>query len=316
MKTETYSQNIQHKNYQRLDHRYFKAFMPAAETENFTLAAEMACMTQSGVSQHIAKLEKQLGVPLFKRTGKNVILTTAGQKLVKHVKRYLAFVDDLFADVHDKHESMEGVVSYAMPPSCILSPHFPMLLERRKHYPELDLRVRLVPNNDIYKFTIQAKIDFGFITEKIANPLLSYTPICKEEYVLVSSDKTLCGKGISKNLLFEKFISYPGSDAYINLWMKHFLPSEPNMDYRSINITSNINTIEGAITMACGGLGVAAFPRHCVQAYIDKGQLFEFCSDTIEPLLNEIYIVKIADYDLPYRVKTIIQWFKLLTPTM
>ena len=44
-----------------LDTRLFKAFMAAAETRSFTHAATRAHMTQSGVSQHIAKLEEQIG---------------------------------------------------------------------------------------------------------------------------------------------------------------------------------------------------------------------------------------------------------------
>ena len=45
--------------YDRIDARLFPAFVAEAKTENFTEAARMAAMTQSGISQHISKLEEQ-----------------------------------------------------------------------------------------------------------------------------------------------------------------------------------------------------------------------------------------------------------------
>ncbi|OYZ11959.1 MAG: hypothetical protein B7Y39_19090 [Bdellovibrio sp. 28-41-41] len=55
--------------FDRIDTRLFKAFLAAAIAENFTQAAEKAGMTQSGISQHIAKLEEQVGVGPTQRHG-------------------------------------------------------------------------------------------------------------------------------------------------------------------------------------------------------------------------------------------------------
>ncbi|KPJ90230.1 MAG: hypothetical protein AMJ53_14360 [Gammaproteobacteria bacterium SG8_11] len=309
--------DLTNKNFLRLDHRFFKAFMAAAETENFTQAAEKACMTQSGISQQIAKLEDQLGVPLFKRLGKNVILSPAGEKLVVYVRHYLENIESFFNDIQDKHQSMDGQVSYAMPPSCILSPHFPMLLERRLKFPELDLRVELRPNEEVFKWVLAGDVDFGFVTEKVANPLLSYLPFCQEEYILVSHNPDIA-QGINETqLLTQNFVGYPGVGVYFDFWVDHFLPELDDTDFRSIRAASEINTIDGAILMVVGGLGMSIFPRHCVQQYIDNEKLFECPPGPNGPLLNDIYIVQLAKYQPPYRVEQVIQWFmemKACTP--
>jgi len=52
---------IEHEDFARLDGGSFKAFVAAAKALNFTTAAEKAAMTQSGVSQHVARLERELG---------------------------------------------------------------------------------------------------------------------------------------------------------------------------------------------------------------------------------------------------------------
>jgi len=302
--------DIKNKQFLRIEHRYLKSFMAAAETENFTNAAEIACITQSGISQHIAKLEKQLGVPLFKRLGKHVVLTPAGEKLVLYAKHYLESVDALFFDLQENRSSLQGLVSYCMPPSCLLSPHFPKLLEQRKEHPDLCLNVKLIPNSDIYRLILGGEVDFGFVTEKIVNPLLEYLPFCQEEYIMVSNKRivfqTLDGED---TLLNNRFVSYPGFEIYFDYWVKHYFPDLKHVDSRSINRTSEINSIEGAITMVKHDLGLCVFPRHCVQSYIDSKHLFECVFQNVKPFLNDIYILQLANYETPARVKQVIHWF-------
>ena len=70
-----------------LDSNLFKAFYWAAAELNFTKAAKRASMTQSGISQQVAKLEQQIGIPLFERVNKQVFLTQAGKQLLQYVEQ-------------------------------------------------------------------------------------------------------------------------------------------------------------------------------------------------------------------------------------
>jgi len=54
-------------------------FAMAAETENFSEAARRLGVTQPTVSMHIRSLEKRLGLDLFERSGRHVVLTEAGR---------------------------------------------------------------------------------------------------------------------------------------------------------------------------------------------------------------------------------------------
>ena len=57
-------------------------FAMAAETENFSEAARRLGVTQPTVSMHIRSLEKRLGLDLFERSGRHVVLTEAGRALI------------------------------------------------------------------------------------------------------------------------------------------------------------------------------------------------------------------------------------------
>ena len=54
-------------------------FIAAAEEQNISRAAERCYISQPALSQHIQQLEKQLGVPLFTRTGRHGELTDYGK---------------------------------------------------------------------------------------------------------------------------------------------------------------------------------------------------------------------------------------------
>jgi len=297
------------RDYNWLDSKLFRAFLAAAETENFTNAAKRAFMTQSGVSQHVAKLEEQVGVPLFKRLGRRVVLTQAGKSLARFVKQQASGTGSFLDQLRDGHEALAGKVSYAMPSSCLLSPHFPMLLEKRLPYPELTLEVTLSPSEDVVELLLADRIDFGFVTSLHDHPQLAFELFCREEYILVGSDAELLQGIDDKNVCQQRYITYPGVDVYIDAWLGHHFPQRRNVDFYSLSPTGSINSIEGAIRMVLGGLGLSVFPRHCVDEYLTAGRLFEY-QEGREPLLNEIYFVTLAEHDYPRTVRQVLAWFR------
>ncbi|OXY83728.1 LysR family transcriptional regulator [Oceanimonas doudoroffii] len=71
--------------------RAVRSFVAAAKYLSFTRAAEALCVTQAAISRQIRELEAQLGVELFKRTGRAVELTEAGN--IFYDAAYLSFVN-------------------------------------------------------------------------------------------------------------------------------------------------------------------------------------------------------------------------------
>lgn len=61
-----------------------------ANEKNYTRTAEICNITQPAVSQHIKALEKYYGITIFKRVGRDLIITNEGKVLIKNVKRLLA----------------------------------------------------------------------------------------------------------------------------------------------------------------------------------------------------------------------------------
>lgn len=83
-----------------------RVFEAAARHENFTAAATELGMTQAAVSYQIRLLEERLGVPLFRREKKRVILTEAGRRALPEVKRAFDTLDSAFADIRAEDEGL------------------------------------------------------------------------------------------------------------------------------------------------------------------------------------------------------------------
>lgn len=71
-----------------LNVRYLEEFVTLTEKNNFLEAAECLFISQSCLSKHIKKLEAEIGVELFERTTRTVVLTEFGQMLLPYAKRW------------------------------------------------------------------------------------------------------------------------------------------------------------------------------------------------------------------------------------
>ncbi|MBY6069339.1 LysR family transcriptional regulator [Leisingera aquaemixtae] len=71
-----------------------RAFEAAAKTGSFRAAAENLSVTPTAISHHIRGLEEQLGTKLFKRSGRDVVLTEDGQRLAETAVQAFGMLDD------------------------------------------------------------------------------------------------------------------------------------------------------------------------------------------------------------------------------
>lgn len=77
-----------------LDPRLLRAFVAIVDARGFTLAAQRLAMTQSTISQQLARLEEQLGTALIDRAARPVAPTPAGERLLGYARRLLALHEE------------------------------------------------------------------------------------------------------------------------------------------------------------------------------------------------------------------------------
>ena len=118
-----------------------KYFQVMANIRHFTRAARMLDVTQPALSRSMAKLEKDLDVPLFKRSDGEIELTAEGERLLRRVDRILREVDNAREEASNAHAevSKEFRLSFIHSLGSYALPH--ILQDFRALYP--DIRIQL-----------------------------------------------------------------------------------------------------------------------------------------------------------------------------
>jgi DNA-binding transcriptional LysR family regulator len=288
-----------------LDSGLFKAFLYAARELNFTRAAGLAGMTQSGVSQKIAKLEAELGRSLFARVNKSLSLTEAGIRLLDYIEKQQGDLAQLFESLGEGSRSLAGPVRYAMPHSCLFTPHFPLLLKARMDFSEVSLTVDLCPNEEVVAKVLDRSIDFGFITKESGNPALEHVPFAQEEYGLVGRRETKLPLAAVADL---PFVDYPGMRALFEIWRQVALPTRRRLTFDSLNIQGRINSLHGAVTMLTHDVGWTVLPLHVVEEELRTGELYHLRVPK-KTVQSEIHMITLNSIRQPERVRAVMHAF-------
>ena len=73
---------------------YLRYFVTLAHVQHYTKAAEQLCITQPSLSHAISQMEKELGVPLFEKVGRNTTLTRFGEEFLSCAEHTLSTLDE------------------------------------------------------------------------------------------------------------------------------------------------------------------------------------------------------------------------------
>ena len=150
-----------------LDSHQLNVFMIAAETLNFTQAAQQLHMSQPSVSQHIQSLEKHFKTKLFTRSGRNLQLTDAGLSLVplaREMVRQSIRIDETMA-------SLQGEVYGHLKVGCSTTPGkyiLPPLLARfHNKYPQVKVTCHVTPQTQAIKLLCDGDIHFALTSHPL-----------------------------------------------------------------------------------------------------------------------------------------------------
>lgn len=120
--------------------RTLRYFLCVSEEKNMTRAAGRLGVAQPALSRQIARLETDLGLPLFNRTPRGVELTEAGEILQRRAYAIMAQITQAHHDVTAHAEEPRGVVVVGMPPTPgeFIAP--PLLSRIKADFPDIELR--------------------------------------------------------------------------------------------------------------------------------------------------------------------------------
>ena len=94
-----YDDHLYHRKVDSMELHHMQYVLAVADAKSFSLAAQNCHLGQPALSQQIAKLERELGVALFYRNPRNVMLTQAGETFVLRAREILQLTETLQAEM-------------------------------------------------------------------------------------------------------------------------------------------------------------------------------------------------------------------------
>ncbi|MBP0723666.1 LysR family transcriptional regulator [Bacillus sp. RG28] len=239
--------------------RQLKYFIEVAKVEHFSMAAETLHVAQSALSRQIGLLEKELGVELFAREGRNVKLTLIGKLFAEQAMIALKAIDNATQLIEEYLDPEHGTIRIGFP-SSIASSTLPTIISPfKKEHPEVRFHLR----QGSYKFLTEGiknrEIDLAFIGPvPQSDPDLHADILFSESFVaLVPITHPLAEKGsISLAQLWQdSFVLFPEGfvlrklvvDACHQAGFRPFVPFEGE----------DLDAIKGLVS---AGIGVTLLP--------------------------------------------------------
>ncbi|WP_326983975.1 LysR substrate-binding domain-containing protein [Chryseobacterium sp. MYb264] len=187
--------------------RQIRYFLKAKELLNFTEAAAHLFISQSTLSQQIKQLEEELGILLFNRIGKRIILTEAGEIFSRYAEKSLLKSQEGLLAMQDLKEVKSGElnigVTYGMRTTMITA-----LIEFSKEYPGVRVNIVFGTTSELMDQLHHVQLDF-ILTFAEGNrvELFNYVPLFTSPMtVVVSKDSNWAKK---KTISLKEIIDLP-----------------------------------------------------------------------------------------------------------
>ncbi|ADB53957.1 LysR family transcriptional regulator [Conexibacter woesei] len=178
-------------------------FLAAIEHGTFSAAADALYLAQPSLSEQVRRLEAELGVALFVRAGRRLVLTEAGRTLRPEAERTLAAAARAAESVADVRELRAGTATFGTfgdaPPWLIGN----IAAAFRRRHPDVRLRVVGLNSSEVADEVREGRIEAGLVVLPIDDAGLDVRPAMEDELVYVSADPARVARPVAIEQLAE-----------------------------------------------------------------------------------------------------------------
>jgi len=247
----------------RLAIYHFETLLWIARLGTYRAAADRLNTTQPAISARVREIEEQLGVALFRREGRAMVLTARGRDLVREIEPLCAGFEAAltrasgFAGVAGVVRVGAGEIAAA---GCL--PGFVRDVER--DLPGVTLEVELALTARMVRQITAGRSDLVFVAGPVAQPGLLTAPIGPVDLVFAASAQTAASRTLAQMPVWSLPASSPLHAATIAALGQSALPA------RAFATCDNVRTL---IDIVLAGNGAAVMPETMIRADLASGRL-------------------------------------------
>ncbi|MEU9865144.1 LysR family transcriptional regulator [Streptomyces sp. NPDC047971] len=283
-----------------MDLALLRTFVAVHRAGSFTRAAALLGLSQPAVTSQIRTLERQLGRPLFLRQARGVTPTTIGDELAHRAAPHLDALVEI-AETGVDEESGVRTLHLAGPPEFTSTRALPALTHLVSQ--GLTVRASFAGNTEeVLDGLAAGHHDLAIAAARPRGGLLTSTPLCDEEHVLVAAPRwaarlapeVLLRKGavvLEQLPVVEVHESLPFVSRY---WAAVF---ETKPAAAATVIAPDLRAV---LESAASGAGLAVLPRYLCEDALERGRLVALLDPPVPPLRTYFLVVRAGSLALPH----------------
>ncbi|MCB9526672.1 MAG: LysR family transcriptional regulator [Myxococcales bacterium] len=253
-----------------------RCFLVAANHLNFRAAAAQVHRSPTAFSDRIQRLEAELGVVLFERTTRRVVLTAAGERLLGPARRALAA-----SAAAAEAARAEGPIPFRL----VLGTRYelglswlvPALGALEAERPERTLDLYFGDGPELLGRIRAGRVDAAVLSLRLTDADLAYAVLHPEAYVPVAAPALLarspltCAADARTHTLID---AHPDRPLF-----RYLLDVRPPAEAWQWGAERSLGTIAAIRARVLGGFGVAVLPRYFVEADLAAGRLVPWVAE-------------------------------------
>lgn len=254
---------------ENMDSTALRYFQTAAEYGSIRGAAEILHVSPSAISRQIARLESQLGVPLFERLPSGLAMTSAGELLLFHVRRTHRELQDAQREIRDLAGHPLGQVRIVIVESAARGLLGPAMERFWSKYPQVRVSLHVAGTSEVIAMLEHGDADIG-VAFNIPHQMRKYVNARAKLHIgaIMAADHPLAA---AASLRIRDLVDYP-----------IFLPDPSLMLHKAVSGVAGFspgkvhlitNSIAAMSLLASCSRGVALKTRLGVTSEIERGEL-------------------------------------------
>src|SRR5215831_5079316 len=168
-----------------LEIKHLRLVSAIAGTGSVTRAGDLLNLSQSALSHQLRDIEDRLGVPLFHRVGKRMVLTLVGDTLLRTAQQVLDLVARTEGEIRRAGKRDGGLLRITT--QCYTCYHWlpGLLKEYRLRHPHVDVQVDGDATHRPIKSLLEGSIDLAIVSDRVRDRRLVERPLFEDEMVAI-----------------------------------------------------------------------------------------------------------------------------------
>ena len=170
--------------------RQLRAFVAIAESGTFTAGAMRVHVTQAAISMQIRQLETEIGAKVFVRAPRHVILTEAGEQLLRRARHILREHDAALDEIAELAGAERGRLRIGSASAMVLTEQLPMILkELRKQHPAAEIAVTSGTSEVLVDQILAGEVDIAFVSLPVDERGIKTERLSDDQLVAIASPR-------------------------------------------------------------------------------------------------------------------------------